>query len=148
MSTPLSARLAPAPLPAAAPAGSLALATLVLLLALPWPAAADSSSERSVGGHRWLAPVWISAPATSALALAGFAGLALHLFRRRRNDNRNAARPAEPSQDDADFAARLAVWERRLRRERHPRRDAEQPNVTARLPADGDDGPEEPSGGR
>jgi hypothetical protein len=81
-----------------------------LLLALAAPAAAQG--ERAVGDHRWLAPVPLSVPTTSALALVGIAGLAAHLFRRRRDDAKQ--RPPNP-QGEEDWQRRIAMWERRLR---------------------------------
>jgi hypothetical protein len=92
---------------------SAAAHACVLLACLATPLQADESPERerSAGGHRWLAPMWISAPATSVLAVAGIAGLAAHLFRRRRQD-----KPRPTSQrPDEDWDRRIAMWEERLR---------------------------------
>jgi hypothetical protein len=105
---------------ARAAASTAALALLLATAATP----SASSTEHGVSGHRWIAPVWLSAPATSVLAVAGIAGLAAHLFRRRRSEKPRrppAGRPT-PKADDAeandrqtdDWEQRLAMWERRL----------------------------------
>ncbi|WP_295887338.1 hypothetical protein [uncultured Thiohalocapsa sp.] len=109
----------------------------LLLLRPAAPALADTG-ERAVGSHRWLAPVMLYAPATSALALAGVAGLALHLFRRRRADKRDSAGrqaashpqhqapqhqdPQHQDPKDDDWERRIAMWEQRLGTQ-HPAED-------------------------
>lgn len=100
----------------------------VLLLTLAGSLCAAEAEERAAGGHRWLAPSWISAPATSMLAMAGIAGLALHLFRRRRADKE---RPPSPRPDD-DWDQRIAMWEQRLGGDRKAdaRRNADTPDDT------------------
>jgi hypothetical protein len=108
------------------------LAALWLLLGPVAPALADAG-ERSVASHRWLTPVMLYAPATSALALAGVAGLALHLFRRRRADKRDGAggqaasgpqhqAPQHQDPKDDDWERRIAMWEQRLGTQ-HPAED-------------------------
>jgi hypothetical protein len=87
-----------------------ALLTALLAFAHPAAASAPDSRERAVSGHRWLAPLWVSAPATSVLATAGIGALALHLHRRRVRDRRQH----RDAQTDADWDRRIAMWERRL----------------------------------
>jgi hypothetical protein len=95
--------------------GGLARAcALLAFLAAPAQALEAPAGERSAGGHRWETPMWISAPATSVLAVAGIAGLAAHLFRRRRSDKRS---PPSHKMDE-DWDQRIAMWERRLRGDR------------------------------
>jgi hypothetical protein len=93
--------------------GTSALGAAVILFVLITPvhpllAAADG---RNVASHRWHSPSVLAVPATSALALAGAAGLGFHLFRRRRADEKRRDLPTQ----DADWERRIAIWERRLR---------------------------------
>jgi hypothetical protein len=97
-------------LPRSARLSAVSVFGLMLLWAAPLPAVADAN-ERVVGTHRWQSPMWLSAPATSLVAVGGIAGLAVHLFRRRRLDKRQ---PPPPRQDD-DWERRIAMWEQRLR---------------------------------
>jgi hypothetical protein len=91
--------------------GTACACLLMVCLTAPAQAEEARAGERSAGGHRWSAPMWISAPATSVLAVAGIAGLAAHLFRRRRSDKPH---PPGPKSDD-DWDQRIAMWEQRLR---------------------------------
>ena len=101
------------------------------LLLVTAPAAAADASERTVSGHRWIAPTWLSAPATSMLAVTGIGGLAAHLFRRRRGDrqrprptSQRASQADDQAADDSetdDWRRRLAMWEQRLGGDRRAR---------------------------
>jgi len=108
-------------LPAAAAPTPVRWACLLLWLALCTPLASaaeagGNAGERAAGSHRWLAPVFVSTPATSVLALAGVVGLAAHLFRcRRAEKRRTAAHQRDDAAREADWQQRIAMWERRLR---------------------------------
>jgi hypothetical protein len=107
--------------PAADALAPVRWACLLLWLALCTPLASaaeagGNAGERAAGGHRWLAPAFVSAPATSVLALAGVVGLAAHLFRRRRAEKRQTAlHQRDDAAREADWQQRIAMWERRLR---------------------------------
>lgn len=127
---------------------------LSLALCMPLATAAEASGnrgERAAGGHRWLAPAFLSAPATSVLAMAGVVGLAAHLLRRRRTEKRQAKqRQRNDAAQEADWQQRIAMWERRLRSDEAgapPEAQTEQPTDAGTPdPASTDTAPEKRGG--